>query len=80
MEHCLVLDTSVLISLRSSLGASFALLRRIDSGRFQLGITNSLILEAALASRIALTSERHRGHQTEVRNPDRGNRVLHQPE
>lgn len=42
----LILDTSVLIAgLRSSLGASFALLGLVGSGRFSVGLTAALVLE-----------------------------------
>lgn len=46
MIPTLILDTSVLIAgLRSSLGASFALLDLVGSGRFTLGLTAALVLE-----------------------------------
>jgi predicted nucleic acid-binding protein len=46
MTPALVLDTSVLIAgLRSSLGASYALLGLIGQGRFTLGLTAALVLE-----------------------------------
>ena len=46
MKPTLVLDTSVLIAgLRSSLGASFALLEFVGSGRFTIGLTAALVLE-----------------------------------
>ncbi len=46
MNPTLILDTSVLIAgLRSSLGASFALLDRVGSGRFTIGLTAALVLE-----------------------------------
>ena len=46
MPPTLILDTSVLIAgLRSSLGASFALLNLIGSGRFTIGLTAALVLE-----------------------------------
>lgn len=46
MNPTLVLDTSVLIAgLRSSLGASFALLDLVGSGRFTIGLTAALVLE-----------------------------------
>ena len=42
----LILDTSVLIAgLRSSLGASFALLDLVGSGRFTIGLSAALVLE-----------------------------------
>lgn len=46
MTRTLILDTNVLIAgLRSSLGASFALLDLLGSGRFTIGITAALVLE-----------------------------------
>jgi predicted nucleic acid-binding protein len=46
MNPTLILDTSVLIAgLRSSLGASFALLDLVGSGRFTIGLTAALVLE-----------------------------------
>jgi predicted nucleic acid-binding protein len=46
MTRTLILDTSVLIAgLRSSLGASFALLDLVGSGRFTIGLTVALVLE-----------------------------------
>src|SRR5258708_7459194 len=46
MPPTLILDTSVLIAgLRSSLGASFALLDLVESGRFTIGLTAALVLE-----------------------------------
>lgn len=46
MTKTLILDTSVLISgLRSSLGASFALLDLVGSGRFTIGLSAALVLE-----------------------------------
>lgn len=46
MSPTLILDTSVLIAgLRSSLGASFALLDLAGSGRFTIGLTTALVLE-----------------------------------
>jgi predicted nucleic acid-binding protein len=46
MNPTLVLDTSVLIAgLRSSLGASFALLGLVESDRFTIGLTAALVLE-----------------------------------
>lgn len=46
MTPTLILDTSVLIAgLRSSLGASFALLHLVGSGRFTIGLTAALVLE-----------------------------------
>lgn len=46
MKPTLILDTSVLIAgLRSSLGASFALLDLVGSGRFTIGLTAALVLE-----------------------------------
>ncbi len=45
MDPTLILDTSVLIAgLRSSLGASFALLDMVGSGRFTIGLTAALVL------------------------------------
>jgi predicted nucleic acid-binding protein len=42
----LVLDTSVLVAgLRSSLGASHELLRRVGTGQFEIGVTTPLALE-----------------------------------
>src|SRR5437763_13854821 len=63
MEPTLILDTNVLIAgLRSSLGASHALLRMVGSGRFALGLTAALVLEyEAVCSRsldaLGLTAE-----------------------
>ncbi len=46
MTPTLILDTSVLIvGLRSSLGASFALLDQVGSGHFVIGLTTALVLE-----------------------------------
>jgi predicted nucleic acid-binding protein len=46
MTPTVILDTSVLIAgLRSSLGASFALLDLVGSGRFTIGLTTALVLE-----------------------------------
>jgi predicted nucleic acid-binding protein len=46
MPPTLILDTNVLIAgLRSSLGASFALLDLVGSGRFTIGLTAALVLE-----------------------------------
>ena len=46
MTRTLILDTSVLIAgLRSSLGASFALLALVGSGRFTIGLSAALVLE-----------------------------------
>lgn len=46
MSPTLILDTSVLIAgLRSSLGASFAMLKLVGSGRFEIGLTAALVLE-----------------------------------
>ena len=46
MPPLLILDTSVLIAaLRSSRGASFALLRLVGAGRFEIGVTTALVLE-----------------------------------
>lgn len=46
MTRTLILDTSVLIAgLRSSLGASFALLDLVGSGRFTIALTAALVLE-----------------------------------
>ena len=46
MSPTLILDTSVLIAgLRSSLGASFALLELVGSDRFTIGLTAALVLE-----------------------------------
>ncbi|MBL8864181.1 MAG: PIN domain-containing protein [Planctomycetia bacterium] len=46
MRPILILDTCVLVAgLRSSLGASHALLQMVGSDRFILGITNAVVLE-----------------------------------
>ena len=46
MTPTLILDTSVLIAgLRSSLGASNALLRLVGRGQFAVGLTAALVLE-----------------------------------
>jgi hypothetical protein len=46
MAPTLILDTNVLVAgLRSSLGASHALLRLVGTGRFTLGLTAALVLE-----------------------------------
>ena len=46
MGTTLILDTSVLIAgLRSSLGASFALLNLVGPDRFTIGLTAALVLE-----------------------------------
>ena len=46
MAPTLILDTSVLIAgLRSSLGASFALLDLVGSDRFTIGLSAALVLE-----------------------------------
>lgn len=46
MAPTLILDTNVVIAgLRSSLGASHALLRLVGSERFTLGLTAALVLE-----------------------------------
>ena len=46
MLPVLILDTSVLIAaLRSSLGASYAVLRLVGQGRFTIGVTTALVLE-----------------------------------
>jgi predicted nucleic acid-binding protein len=46
MAPTLILDTSVLIAgLRSSLGASFAMLDLVGSGRFTVDLTAALVLE-----------------------------------
>ncbi|HJT75710.1 MAG TPA: PIN domain-containing protein [Gemmataceae bacterium] len=46
MLPLLILDTSVLIAaLRSSNGASHALLRLVGTGRFEVGVTTALVLE-----------------------------------
>lgn len=46
MPPTLILDTSVLVAgLRSSLGASHELLRRVGTGQFDLGVTAPLVLE-----------------------------------
>ena len=46
MPIILILDTCVLIAaLRSSLGASNALLRLVGQGRFTIGLTTALVLE-----------------------------------
>jgi predicted nucleic acid-binding protein len=53
MLPVLILDTSVLIAaLRSSGGASHALLRLVGQGHFTIGVTAALVLEyAAVATR-----------------------------
>lgn len=53
MLPLLILDTSVLIAaLRSSNGASHALLRLVGQGRFTIGLTAALVLEyEAVATR-----------------------------
>jgi predicted nucleic acid-binding protein len=46
MPPLLILDTSVLIAaLRSSSGASYALLWMVGTGRFEIGVTTALVLE-----------------------------------
>ena len=46
MRPTLVLDTNVLVAgLRSSLGASFALLGLVGRGHFDIGLTAALVLE-----------------------------------
>jgi predicted nucleic acid-binding protein len=46
MQPLLILDTSVLIAaLRSSSGASHALLRLVGQGHFSIGVTAALVLE-----------------------------------
>jgi putative PIN family toxin of toxin-antitoxin system len=46
MQPTVILDTSVVVAgLRSSQGASFSLLQMIGSGRFELGLTSSIVLE-----------------------------------
>jgi len=46
MAPTLIVDASVLIAgLRSSLGASFALLRLVGTGRFTIGLSAALVLE-----------------------------------
>lgn len=46
MAPTLILDTNVLVAgLRSSLGASHALLRLVNSDRFMIGVTVALVLE-----------------------------------
>ena len=46
MMPTLILDTSVLVAgLRSSLGASHALLGLVGTGRFTVGLTAALVLE-----------------------------------
>ncbi len=46
MPPLLILDTNVLIAaLRSSSGASYALLRRVGTGQFDIGVTAALVLE-----------------------------------
>lgn len=53
MPPVLILDTSVLIAaLRSSTGASFALLQLVGQGLFTIGVTTALVLEyEAVANR-----------------------------
>lgn len=53
MGPVLILDTSVLVAaLRSSRGASHALLRMVGQGPFEIGVTTALVLEyEAVASR-----------------------------
>jgi predicted nucleic acid-binding protein len=63
MVPTLILDTNVLVAgLRSSLGASHALLRLVGSERFTLGLTAALVFEyEAVCTRsleaLALTAE-----------------------
>jgi predicted nucleic acid-binding protein len=63
MQPVLILDTSVLIAaLRSSSGASHALLRLVGQGQFSIGVTTALVLEyEAVATRtleaMSLTAE-----------------------
>jgi predicted nucleic acid-binding protein len=46
MPPTLIIDTSVLVAgLRSSLGASYALLGLVDHGHFTIGLTAALVLE-----------------------------------
>jgi len=46
MTPTVILDTNVLVAgLRSSAGASHALLQAVASGRFELGLTATLVLE-----------------------------------
>ena len=46
MQPALILDTNVLVAgLRSSLGASYALLQIVGQGTFDHGLTASLVLE-----------------------------------
>lgn len=55
MKPTLVLDTSVLIAgLRSSLGASYALLDLVGSGRSTTGLTVALVLEYEATCRKSL--------------------------
>jgi predicted nucleic acid-binding protein len=57
MTPILILDTSVLIAgLRSSLGASFALLDLVGSGRFTIGLTVVLVLEYEATCMRSLTA------------------------
>jgi predicted nucleic acid-binding protein len=53
MVPLLILDTNVLVAaLRSSSGASHALLRLVGQGRFDIGVTTPLVLEyEAVATR-----------------------------
>lgn len=63
MIPVLILDTRVLIAaLRSSLGASYALLTRVNRGDYILGLTAALVLEyeavcARSLSNLGLTTE-----------------------
>ena len=46
MAPTLILDTSVIVAgLRSSLGASYALIAMVGRGHFELGLTTALVLE-----------------------------------
>jgi predicted nucleic acid-binding protein len=55
MTPTFILDTSVLVAgLRSSLGASFALLELVGTGRFDIGLTAALVLEYEAVCRKSL--------------------------
>jgi predicted nucleic acid-binding protein len=60
MPPTFVLDTNVLVAgLRSSLGASFELLRRVGTGQFDVGLTTPLVLEyEAVCTRLEAVPDR----------------------